>query len=211
MKRGNYETIWMLCAPASAVTCTLFLLTFVTVLPPRAMAQAVAGAEVNGYVTDPSGSAVPGAQVTITETGKHQVHSTRADQGGRYSFPNLDVGRYDLTVSAPGFNTYSQPSIVLQVASNISVDVQLQLGAVTQTVEVKASPTMLETKDNSIAEVVDSARVVDLPLNGRNATQLILLTGASSTAVPGDFITSKNIGGSNGSAVFAVAGGQTNG
>src|SRR5260370_27986850 len=74
---------------------------------------------------------------------------------------------------------------------------------------------MIETKDNSIAQVIDSRRVVDLPLNGRNPTQIILLTGAA-TAPPvntifQDLITSKNIGGSNGSGTFSIAGGQANG
>jgi hypothetical protein len=90
----------------------------------------------------------------------------------------------------------------------------LEVGAVTQTVEVKSDSAMIETKDNSIAQVIDSRRVVDLPLNGRNPTQIILLTGAA-TAPPliptQDLITSKNIGGSNGSGTFSIAGGQANG
>jgi hypothetical protein len=182
----------------------------------KAMAQTVAVAEVNGYVTDPSGSPVAGAQVTMTEIEKHQVHTTTTDsQGGRYSFPNLDTGTYNLTVSTTGFKQYVQSRIVLQVASNISINVQLAIGALTETVEVKSDSTMIETKDNSIAQVIDSRRMADLPLNGRNPTQLILLTGAATSppvnTVFQDLITSKNIGGSNGSGTFSIAGGQANG
>ena len=178
----------------------------------QANAQAVSVAEVDGYVTDPTGQAVANAQVTITETQKNQVHQTvSAPQDGRYSFPDLPVGPYELTVSAPGFKKYIASDIVLQVASNISVNVQLQIGTVSETVDVRSSATMLETKDNSIAEVIDSRRMVDLPLNGRNPTQLITLTGAATTSSSSDLITSKNIGGSNASATFSVAGSQANG
>jgi hypothetical protein len=184
----------------------------VAVLTPLPMAQAIAVAEVEGYVTDPGGQPVSGAQVTITETGKNRVHTTQTNaQGGGYSFPNLDVGSYDLTVSANGFKTYVQSGIVLQVAAHISINVQLQLGVVSQTVEVTSNPTMVETKDNSIAQVIDSLRLVDLPLNGRNATQLITLTGAATTSTSGDLITSKNIRGSDSSGVFSIAGSQANG
>jgi len=203
---------WILYLPVQAALYAVLFMSFGAVLAPLAMAQAVAVAEVGGYVTDPSGQAVPGAQVTITETGKNRSHTTLTNpQGGGYSFPNLDVGSYDLTVSANGFKTYVQTGIVLQVASNISVNVQMQLGVVSQTVEVKASPTMIETKDNSIAQVIDSRRLVELPLNGRNPTQLITITGAATTSSSVDLITSKNIGGSNGSATFSVAGSQANG
>src|SRR5260370_19166226 len=198
-----------------AVLYAMLLAAFGTLAVPKAMAQTVAVAEVTGYVTDPTGSAVPGARVTMTEIGKNQTHTTTSDsQGGRYSFPNLDIGTYKLTVSREGFSSYVQSGIVLQVASNININVQLEVGAVTQTVTVRSDSTMIETKDNSIAQVIDSRSVVDLPLNGRNPTQLILLTGAatSASAAPTfqDLITSKNIGGSNGSGTFSIAGVQPN-
>jgi Carboxypeptidase regulatory-like domain len=200
----------------AVLNCVIFLAAFGAVLVSKAMAQTVAVAEVTGYVTDPTGGAVAGAQVTMTEIEKHQIHKTTTDsKGGRYSFPNLDVGTYNLTVSSTGFKEYVQSHIVLQVASNIGINVQLEVGVVTETVEVRSDSTMIETKDNSIAQVIDSRRVVDLPLNGRNPTQIILLTGAA-TAPPvntifQDLITSKNIGGSNGSGTFSIAGGQANG
>lgn len=202
-------------AVQAALYAALFM-TFAAVLAPRAMAQAVAVADVDGYVTDPSGLPVPGAQVTMTETGKHKVRSTQVDSGGRFSFPNLDIGSYDLTVSAKGFKVNVQSGIVLEVARNISINVHLQLGAVTQTVEVKSSTTMLETKDNSITSTIDPMQVADLPLNGRNSIQLLTLTPAAATtgetfASMSDLITTKNIAGSAASQTFSVAGGQANG
>jgi len=86
---------WILYLPVQAALYAVLFMSFGAVLAPLATAQAVAVAEVGGYVTDPSGQAVPGAQVTITETGKNRSHTTLTNpQGGGYSFPNLDVGSY---------------------------------------------------------------------------------------------------------------------
>jgi len=195
--------------------CVVLLVTFGSAIVPRSMAQTVAVAEVTGYVTDPSGSVVPGARVTMTEVSKNEVHTTTSDsKDGRYSFPTLEVGTYKLTVTHDGFSSYIEAGIILQVASNISINVQLKVGAVSETVEVKSDATMIETKDNSIAEVIDSRRMVDLPLNGRNPTQIILLTGAASVLPSNqsqDFVSSKSVGGSNASGTFSVAGSQANG
>jgi carboxypeptidase family protein len=93
----------------------------------------------------------------MTETGTDQTRTNTSEpQEGRYSFPNLEVGTHTLTVSGEGFRKYFQTGIILQVASNIGINVQLQIGALTQTVEVQADAEMIETKDNSIAQVFDS-------------------------------------------------------
>ncbi|HWC99654.1 MAG TPA: carboxypeptidase-like regulatory domain-containing protein, partial [Candidatus Sulfopaludibacter sp.] len=178
---------------------------------PSAKAQEVAVAEVDGRVTDPSGAAVAGAIVKMTEVDKRQVHTFTTDVSGAFRFPNLPVGAYALEVSAPGFKAYRQTGITLQVASNVEQNVIMQIGAVTETVEVVANAAMVETKENAISQVMDQQRIVELPLNGRNLTQLLTLTGAGTTAPAGDLTGSKNIQGSNGSGTFSVAGGQANG
>jgi hypothetical protein len=149
----------------------------------------------------------------MTETEKHQVRVTNTDATGRYAMPNLAVGEYRLEVSAPGFKTYVQNGITLQVATNIEIPVTLQIGAVTESVEVTANAAMVETKENAIAQVIDHQRIEDLPLNGRNPTQLLTLSGGTSnmTLNGGDLTGSKNIQGSNGSGQFSVAGAQANG
>jgi hypothetical protein len=186
-------------------------LSFALLSPPHATAQAVAVAEVDGHVTDPSGEAVSGAQVKMTETAKQQVHMTRTDSEGRYQLPNLPVGSYLLEVTATGFKSYVQRGITLQVANNVEANVKMQIGAVTESIQVEADAAMVETKENSISQVIDQKKIVDLPLNGRNATQLITLTGAATTTPGGDLTGSKNIQGSAGSGTFSVAGGQPNG
>jgi hypothetical protein len=178
---------------------------------PRARAQEVAVAEVDGRVTDPSGAAIPGAMVKMTEIDKRKLHTFTTDASGAFRFPNLPVGAYTLEVSSAGFKVYRQTGITLQVASNIAQNVIMQIGAVTETVEVVANASMVETKENSISQVIDQQRIVELPLNGRNLTQLLTLTGAGTTAPAGDLTGSKNIQGSNTSGTFSVAGSQANG
>lgn len=178
---------------------------------PVLFGQAVSVGSVAGVITDQSGSAVPGVTVHMTETERGTVHTTTTDTEGRYTFPNLPVGPYRLEAQAKGFKDYVQVGIVLQVAENIAQNIRLDVGAVTETVEVQAGASMVETKDSAIAQVVEQQKIVDLPLNGRNLTQLLTLTGGGTTAPAGDLTGSKNIQGSNGSGTFSVAGGQANG
>ncbi len=174
-------------------------------------AQAVAIAEIDGVVTDASGKTVPGAQVTAVETDKQTNRQTTTNAEGRFILANLPVGPYRLEVKSPGFKDYRQVGITLGVGQTTNVNVQLTVGSVTESVEVTADATMLESKDSAIAQVMEQRKIVDLPLNGRNLTQLLTLTGGGTTAPAGDLTGSKNMGGSNGSGTFSVAGGQANG
>src|SRR5947209_4909185 len=142
-----------------AVACLLTALAF---------GQAVTIASLGGVVTDQSGSGVPGATVRMIDTEKGTVHTTVSDAEGRYSFPNLPVGTYRLEAMAKGFKGYAQAGFVLEVAANRTQNIQLEVGAVTEVVEVSAAASMVETKDNSISQVIEERKIVDLPLNGRN-------------------------------------------
>jgi len=189
------------------------LLAAVTMLStaPRARAQQVAVAEVDGRVTDPSGASVVGATAKMTAVDTRQVHTFTTDTAGFFRFPNLPVGAYTLEVNAAGFKLYHQTGIIVEVAHNVEQDVALQIGATSETVEVAANANMVETKDSAIAQVIEQSKIVDMPLNGRNLTQLLTLTGGGTSAPAGDLTGSKNIQGSNGSGTFSVAGGQANG
>ena len=154
--------------------------------------QAIGGGQIQGTVTDETGSAVSGATVEAvqTDSGLHRVVTSGGDGG--YSLPSLPVGPYTLKVTANGFSTYNQSGIVIQVGNELRVDVKLQVGGVSQTVQVQAAASMVQTEDQSISQVVDRQRTVDLPLNGRQATQLILLTPGTSNAPATDLASSKN-------------------
>jgi hypothetical protein len=178
-------------------------------LAPVARGQAVAVGEVSGVVSDSSGSSVPNAMVRMTETEKQNVHTASTDSEGRYVLPNLPVGPYRLEVQAPGFKEYVQSGIVLQVGNNIGINVTLQLGSLSETVEVTGGAQMVETRESGVAQVIDEKRINDLPLNGRQATQLVLLSGASFQP-PGNnsMVGSKNYASST---TISVGGGQING
>ncbi len=178
------------------------------VLTPASYAQAVAIAQVAGVVSDPTGAPVPGAQVKITETDKQLMRTVVTDSEGRYTFPNLPVGPYRLEVAASGFKAHVQSGIVLQVGNSVTINVPMQIGAMSEHIEVTASAGMVETKENTIAQVIDEKRIMDLPLNGRQATQLILLSGAAIQTGGGGMVGSKNY---FSSVTISVAGGQQNG
>ncbi len=175
----------------------------------QARGQAVASAQIHGTVTDQSGAPVPAAQIQATQTSTGLVRTTVSTSDGTYVLPNLPVGPYRLQVTLQGFQQYVQSGIVLQVSDNVAINVTMEVGEVSQRVEVNANATMVQTQDTSVSEVIDQKRMVDLPLNGRLATQLVILSGAAlNSPARGDLQSSKNY---PSSAVISVAGGQGNG
>jgi hypothetical protein len=206
-QRGNLRSL-------NRIVLLVFLAAAPAILMRVATAQQVSGAQIDGVVTDPSGAPIAGAQIKATQVETGQVRNSVTDSTGRYALPNLPVGHYQLQVSAPGFKSYVQKGIELQVATNPSIPVTLQIGAVTESIQVVADSAKVETKENSISQVVDTQRLEDLPLNGRNLTQLLTITGYSTSSMNlrgGDLTGSKNIQGSAGSGTFSVAGGAANG
>jgi hypothetical protein len=171
-----------------------YLFLLLLLLPDNQLlhGQAIGGGQIQGTVTDETGSAVSGATVEAvqTESGLHRIVTSGGDGG--YNLPSLPVGPYTLKVTATGFSTYNQSGIVIQVGNELRVDVKLQVGGVSQTVQVQAAASMVQTEDQSISQVVDRQRTVDLPLNGRQATQLILLTPGTANAPTTDLASSKN-------------------
>src|ERR1700727_1500815 len=168
-------------------------------------AQAIGGGQIQGTITDANGSAVSGATVEAVQqaSGLHRTVTSSGDGG--YNLPDLPVGPYQLNVTAQGFSTYQQSGIVIEVGNNLRVDVKLQVGGVSQTVQVTAGASMVQTEDQSISQVIDRQRTVDLPLNGRQATQLILLTPGTAIAPATDLASSKNY---PSSVTLSIAGAQ---
>ena len=167
-------------------TCLLTsLLAALIWLPVQARAQVAVTATVSGFVTDPSGAVVPGATVTIVNKGTGLTRSAETSSTGSYVFPGLPVGDYEITVTKAGFRAYKQSGITLQVNQQLGVDVALQLGDVSQTVEVVAQATLLQTETSSLGQVVEQRRLEDLPLDGRNPVALVsLVAGATIVYAP---------------------------
>src|SRR6266700_3065962 len=106
-----------------------------------------------------------------------QISGTVTDETGSYVLPNLPVGPYKLEAALPGFRTFAQTGIVLQVGSNPVINVGLAIGQVAETVEVQADAALVETRNTGVGQVIDNVRVLELPLNARNVQQLIALSG----------------------------------
>jgi hypothetical protein len=170
-------------------------------------AQAVAGSQVSGVVKDSSGGVLPGVEVTIAKTDTGTVRTVFTGADGAYVFPNLPVGPYKLKVVLQGFNTYVQEGIVLQVNTNPTIDVALTVGSVGEQVTVTADATTVETRSTGVGQVIDNQQVTEIPLNGRQATELIFLSGLATSAPAGDLNTNKNFP----TVTISVAGGQANG
>ena len=169
----------------SSLVWLLTLVTAAGLLSPRGYAQAVAVAEIDGVVADASGAVIPNAHVRLVQVEKQLVRTADSDPQGHYGLPNLPVGPYTLEVKAEGFKTYVQSGITLQVGNNVQINVSLQVGSVTENVEVTAAAGLVETKDNTVSQVIDQRRIVDLPLNGRQATQLDTDLGAAAPGAGG--------------------------
>jgi hypothetical protein len=149
----------------------LLLLVGVSVSPHFAHAAGATG-KIVGTVTDPGGSPLVGAKVTITNEGTNQSVSDISDPNGNFSFPSLATGNYSVRIEFTGFQAYVQRGIVLEVDQNVTVRAPLTVGSVSETVEVSSAPPAINLVDATVSHVVDQQRVVDLPLNGRDSLQL---------------------------------------
>ncbi|HLI30871.1 MAG TPA: carboxypeptidase-like regulatory domain-containing protein, partial [Terriglobia bacterium] len=135
----------------------------------------VAGARLTGGVSDPSGAAIPGASVSIKNTATGVVHNVTTDSAGLYSVPNLLPGPYSVTVSAKGFSTLVRSGITLAVGQTLQLNFTLQVGAVSQQVQVTGAPPLVQTATSTVSAQVSGTTVRQLPLNGRDWTQLATL------------------------------------
>ncbi len=141
---------------------------------------------LQGTVLDQTGAALAGAAVHVTNKNTNEVKDITTDTAGRYVVPFLTPGVYSVTVEAKGFGTSTQDNVKIDVSQNRSVNFTLQVGAVTEKVQVEANSTPVETNSATLGQVVGRTMVIDLPLNGRNPFSL-------ATLVPGV----SNVGGAS--------------
>ena len=142
-------------------------------------------ATLTGTVSDPSGAVIPGANVTITENGVNGVSRVvQTNAQGSYTATNLEAGRYTITVTAPGFKTFSAQDVTVYVAQTRSVDAKLETGAVSQTVNVQQSTVALDTTTSALAGTISGTQVRELQLNNRNFEQLVTLQPGVVSGLP---------------------------
>jgi hypothetical protein len=167
-----------------------------------------ATAQISGTATDPSGAVLPGVEITVTHTDTGGARRALTNESGFYVLPNLVVGPYKLEASLPGFRSFVQTGIVLQVNSNPTINVSLQVGQVSETVEVQANAAMVETRSTGVGTVIENSRILELPLVGRQVYDLVTLSGA---AVQTGTATTNNRAAYPGTPTFAIAGGLNTG
>ena len=128
-----------------------------------------------GTVNDASSSAVPQANVTLTNLGTAERRTMQSDSSGNYQFVNLVPGEYKIEVEKIGFRRFARDPITVEVQSTVRIDVGMQVGDVNQVIEVTAQTPLLQTENASLGQVVDSRKVLESPLNGRNIYGLVAL------------------------------------
>src|SRR6266404_2909153 len=168
-------------------TLGLMLLAVVVVLaltPTTGWGQNVYGT-ITGVVTDSSGAAVGNAKVTLTNMDNAEKRTIEPDASGNYTFVNILPGRYKLEGEKTGFKKFVQEPIVVQIESGLRVDISLQVGAQTETVEVTSEAPLLQSETQSLGQVVEQRSVTELPLNGRNPLALVgLVPGVVQQGTP---------------------------
>ncbi len=167
---------------------------------------------LTGTITDASGSLLPGASVRVQSKDTNASRETVTDGSGNYTIPFLPAGAYTVSVSAKGFQTQNVAALTLQVQQTLRQDFQLKVGDVSESISVDAAAASLQTDNAVVGSVIDAAKVVELPLNGRNFVQLAQLIPGVQAGTPGS-ITVRRGRGSIGqtSAAFGETGMSANG
>src|SRR4029077_14872759 len=149
-------------------------LSLATVFAPRLSAQTTYGS-VAGSVSDVSGGALADAQVTLTNLDTAEKREQQSGTDGLYSFVNLLPGRYRIDVEKTGFKRIARPEVIVEVGQVVRIDLALQVGEVTQTIEVTGETPQLQSETSSMGQVVEERKANELPLNGRNVFNLVAL------------------------------------
>ena len=159
----------------------LSLLTLV-VFAIRGLAQGGGSVAITGTVTDPAGAVLAGAQVRVTQKNTSAVRVDTTNSNGQFNVSSIPPATYTVSVEAPGFKQFVQ-DVVLLADQRRDLDIHLQVGEATQQVTVEASTVAVNTVSQELSQVIESSRVTELPLNGRNAADLTLLVPGAVSAI----------------------------
>ncbi|MBI1353838.1 MAG: hypothetical protein GC160_05790 [Acidobacteria bacterium] len=162
----------------SIMVAVAWLVAIALLVPPASFGQGGTG-QIVGRITDSSGGVIPGAGVTLTNVDTGITQSAQTGPQGYYRFPLLPPGNYRLDVRSEGFRSVSRSGVKLDVEQSVSLDFELQVGQVSETVEVVGAAPLLESENATIGQVVDNKSIVEMPLNGRSAWNLVQLAGAT--------------------------------
>ena len=184
----------------------LFVCAMIAILCTAYVAKAQDTGYISGTVTDKSGAAVAGADVLVASTTGSSRHPTTTNGDGAFVVAGLPGGSYNIVVTAKGFQKYTATNVVLDVAQKIRLDIQLTVGAITQEVVVTGeSVAQVETQSSALSNTITGTQVNEIPLNGRNFTQLVTLSPGVVSQTGSD----EGKVGVYGNVAFSVNGGRT--
>lgn len=188
----------------------LFVLLSTLLLLAGSLAAQVTTGTILGSVSDPSGAALPGAKVTITEVNKNTTSRTVADDAGAFSVPFLVPGLYTISVEKDGFKKGLQQNLPLEVDQKARADFQLSVGNVAETVEVTAAAPLVRSESAELGEVIGTRAVRELPLNGRNFAQLVYLNPGVTPGQAGENLSGASTFNPRGPSNFNALGSRAN-
>src|SRR5437867_3679335 len=181
---------------------SIWFVVLLSGLPALAQTQA----SISGVIHDPSGAVIPGVTITVTNPATNFVRSAISNEAGVYNFPALQPGRYNIKAELPGFRTITQNDVELQIQQSARLDFTLQVGEVSQTVEVSGTAALIATENATVGTVIENKRIVDMPLNGRNFLQLVALSPNVSYGFSDSTISGNRQGGQRAQQNISVAG-----
>jgi hypothetical protein len=162
--------------------------------------------EITGHVSDSSGAAVPQANITLTNTSTNATRNTVSTDAGDYSFPSLPPGTYDIRVEHGGFKAEISRGIAVQVQQSVRLDFALQVGQLSQAVEVAAAADQLQSEDATVGTVIGNKSIEQLPLNGRQYLNLVALAPNTNTLSPASGQAGSRLGGDRAAQSISVGG-----
>lgn len=171
----------------------LFSLCLLFLSGATALAQQTS-ANLVGTLTDANSAVVPNAKIKITNLATGAARDAVSDESGNYALSFLPAGDYELTITAQGYKTKKIERLTLQVSQTLRQDFAMDIGAVTETVSITATGVQLQTENTTVGTVIDSAKIVELPLNGRNFVQLAQLIPGVQTGTPGSITVRRGRG-----------------
>ena len=183
-----------------------FCVCMMLFLGSAAYLQAQTQGEITGVVRDSSGAVIPGATVTVVNPSTNFTRTAITNEAGVYSFPALQPGRYNLKVEIPGFRTHTLSDVELQVQQSARLDIVMQVGAVSEVIEVTGTTALISSENATVGTVIENKRIVDLPLNGRNFLQLVSLSSNVSYGFSGAGQADARQGGQRAGQNISVAG-----
>ncbi|MGH9859170.1 MAG: carboxypeptidase-like regulatory domain-containing protein, partial [Candidatus Acidiferrales bacterium] len=155
---------------------TIVLLALFSLLALPCIAQELSG-RIEGSVTDPQGAVIPGASVVATHVDTNIEYRATTNEVGRFTIPNARLGRYRVAVESQGFKRAIVTGVTVEIGSAANVNIKMELGDIAQevTVTADAAQEIVNTTNAELGATVDNRQVLELPLNGRNAAELIFL------------------------------------